>query len=852
MAIGQSKQRLDAEAKVTGRARYTDDMGLPGMRHAAYVHSTIAHGMVLSIDASEALALPGVEAVFTADDVPGFLFPTAGHPYSMDPSHGDVADRLLLTKHVRYYGDEVAVVVARDGLTARKAAHLVKVEYEPLPVMTSAETALAPGAPVLQPSVNPDGNLLKQHTLECNGTLDEALAAADVVVEGAYRTPTMQHCHLENQTAYAYMDDMRHIVIVSSTQIPHICRRVVGQALGIPWSSVRVIKPYIGGGFGNKQDVVLEPIVAFLTMKLDGAPVSMELTREECMLCTRVRHAFAMTARAGATKDGKLLGYGLDVLSNTGAYASHGHSIAAAGGSKVCYVYPHATYRFSAKTFYSNIPVGGACRGYGSPQTAYAIECLMDDTARALGMDPLDFRLKNTGRNGDISPLNGKPVATLGISDCLEEGRKKFRWDERKAACKAFNEEAVRTGSPLRRGVGVSAFSYGSGTYPANVEPGSARLILNQDGTVNLMTGATEIGQGADTAFAQMVSETLGVAYENIHVISTQDTDITPWDPGAYASRQTYTCAPAVHAVADGLRRKLLEYAAEMTGHTPAALTITPTEQGDAVVFVRNPESVVVTLHDLAMDSFYNKDRGGQLFAEASFKTRQNPPSFGGCFAEVEVDIDLCKVRITHILNVHDAGVIINPALATAQVHGGMGMGIDRAVMLFTGADTIREVILFPTMKPTDLPKSEKPAEKLENEVIPAPAKVEEKIDFSNVEIDPLFADYVDFDTFSKSDFRAVKVLECEAVKKSKKLLKFTLDDGTGTNRTILSGIHAYYEPEELVGKTLLAITNLPPRPMMGIDSCGMLISAVHHENGEEKLHLIMLDNHIPAGAKMY
>lgn len=680
MAIGQSKQRLDAEAKVTGRARYTDDMGLPGMRHAAYVHSTIAHGMVLSIDASEALALPGVEGVFTADDVPGFLFPTAGHPYSMDPSHGDVADRLLLTKHVRYYGDEVAVVVARDGLTARKAAHLVKVEYEPLPVMTSAETALAPGAPVLQPSVNPDGNLLKQHTLECNGTLDEALAAADVVVEGAYRTPTMQHCHLENQTAYAYMDDMRHIVIVSSTQIPHICRRVVGQALGIPWSSVRVIKPYIGGGFGNKQDVVLEPIVAFLTMKLDGAPVSMELTREECMLCTRVRHAFAMTARAGATKDGKLLGYGLDVLSNTGAYASHGHSIAAAGGSKVCYVYPHATYRFSAKTFYSNIPVGGACRGYGSPQTAYAIECLMDDTARALDMDPLDFRLKNTGRNGDISPLNGKPVATLGISDCLEEGRKKFRWDERKAACKAFNEEAVRTGSPLRRGVGVSAFSYGSGTYPANVEPGSARLILNQDGTVNLMTGATEIGQGADTAFAQMVSETLGVAYENIHVISTQDTDITPWDPGAYASRQTYTCAPAVHAVADGLRRKLLGYAAEMTGHTPAALTIAPTAQGDAVVFVRNPESVVVTLHDLAMDSFYNKDRGGQLSAEASFKTRQNPPSFGGCFAEVEVDIDLCKVRITHILNVHDAGVIINPALATAQVHGGMGMGIGWAL----------------------------------------------------------------------------------------------------------------------------------------------------------------------------
>ena len=183
---------------------------------------------------------------------------------------------------------------------------------------------------------------------------------------------------------------------------------------------------------------------------------------------------------------------------------------------------------------------------------------------------------------------------------------------------------------------------------------------------------------------------------------------------------------------------------------------------------------------------------------------------------------------------------------------GGMGMGIDRAVMLFTGADTIREVILFPTMKPTDMPKAEKVDEKVANSPVSAPVEKEEKIDFSKVEIEPLFADFVDFETFSKSDFRAVKVLACEAVKKSKKLLKFTLDDGTGVERTILSGIHAYYEPEELVGKTCVAITNLPPRPMMGIESCGMLISAVHHEEGVEKLHLLMLDNHIPAGAKMY
>ena len=238
-----------------------------------------------------------------------------------------------------------------------------------------------------------------------------------------------------------------------------------------------------------------------------------------------------------------------------------------------------------------------------------------------------------------------------------------------------------------------------------------------------------------------------------------------------------------------------------------------------------------------------------------------NATEFGNAFSELNDPIDQ-KARFEK--QVADR-LAVDPA-SRAQVDydyvtaleyglpptGGLGFGVDRLVMLLTDSASIRDVLLFPTMKPTDMPKAEKPAEKLENEEVSAPAKVEEKIGFSNVEIEPLFADYVDFDTFSKSDFRAVKVLECEAVKKSKKLLKFTLDDGTGTNRTILSGIHAYYEPEELVGKTLLAITNLPPRPMMGIDSCGMLISAVHHEEGEEKLHLIMLDDHIPAGAKMY
>ncbi|MEG2140482.1 MAG: xanthine dehydrogenase molybdenum-binding subunit XdhA, partial [Bilophila sp.] len=603
-----------------------------------------------------------------------------GHPYSIYPDHGDVADRQLLTEHVRFHGDEVAIVVAKDQLTARKAAHLVKVTYKELPVMTTAETALRPDAPRIHPALRPDGNLLAEHVLTANGSLDASLAAADLVLSGTYTTPTMQHCHLENQTAYAYMDDTQRITIVSSTQIPHICRRVVGQALGLAWSRVRVIKPCIGGGFGNKQDVILEPMVAFLTTQLGGAPVSIELTREECMLATRVRHAFSMQAQVGVKKDGTLLGYGLDVLSNTGAYASHGHAIATAGGSKGCYAYPRATYRFSARTFYSNIPIGGACRGYGSPQVAFAIECIMEDAARALHMDSLEFRLLNAGRSGDLSPITGLPINTHGLVACLETGRERFSWYERKAACQAFNANARRTGNPLRQGIGVAAISYGTGTYPANPEPSSARLSLNQDGTVHLSTGATEIGQGADTAFAQMVAETLGIAFENIHVVSTQDTDVTPWDTGAYASRQTYTCGSALHEASTKLKHKILEHASLMTGHTPAALTIGATPAGDAVVFVRDPAKTVVLLRDLALDAYYNKDRGGQLTAEASVKVRHNPPSFGCCFTEIEVDMELCKITIRHTLNVHDAGRLINPALAKGQVQGGMGMGIGWAL----------------------------------------------------------------------------------------------------------------------------------------------------------------------------
>ena len=664
MSLGTSLKRVDAEAKVTGKARYTDDLTMHGMRFAKYVRSPIAHGKVKSIDISKALAMPGVDAVFTYADVPETVFPTAGHAHSLDPNKLDVADRRLLTDHVRHQGDGVAIVVACDQLTAEKAVELVEVEYEELPVMVTSARALAEDAY----PIHPKGNVLKQHSI-VTGDIDQAFNESDLIVESEYQTQIVQHCHMETVISYAYMDNAEHIVVVSSTQIPHIVRRVVAQSLSLPWSRVRVIKPYIGGGFGNKQDVLEEPMAAFLTLKLGGIPVKVELSREECFTSSRTRHAFNIKGKIGVSKDGTIKAYSLNAISNTGGYASHGHSIASAGANKISYLYPRIVFGYRALTHYSNLPTAGAMRGYGAPQATFALDSLVEEAAQKLGINPLDMRLKNVARLGDVNPMNKKEIKSCGIVECLTKGRELFDWDKKYAACQN------QTG-PVRRGVGVACLSYGSNTYPVGVEISGARLLLNQDGTVNLQIGATEIGQGSDTVFGQMVAEASGLRAEDVRTISTQDTDVSPFDPGAFSSRQSYTVAPAILEAATELKAKIIAHAAYMTGQPAWGLTIVNSN----VVYSAKPEKVLLSVYDVAMNAVYNQDVGGQIFAESSHKTRTNPPSFGCTFVEVEVDIPLCKITIKDILNVHDSGRILNPLLAEGQVEGGMGMGIGGAL----------------------------------------------------------------------------------------------------------------------------------------------------------------------------
>jgi xanthine dehydrogenase molybdenum-binding subunit len=314
-------------------------------------------------------------------------------------------------------------------LTAEKALRLIEVEYEVLPFVLDPEEAMKPDAPVIHEE-RPN-NILGFAGANI-GDIDEELKIADHIFEGEYETSVVQHCHIENQTAYAYQDTDGRIVIVSSTQIPHIARRIVGQALGLPWGRIRVIKPYIGGGFGNKQEVIVEPLAAALTLAVNGRPVRIALSREEVFIDTRTRHAMKFNFKTAVTKEGKLLGIYVKDIVNNGAYASHGHSITMSAGSKFRPLYNFRSIKFDPRTVYTNLPTAGAMRGYGVPQIFFALERHLDDIAKQMNMDPIEFRKQNLISVGHMDPLSKNVVRTFGIPECIEKGKELIKWDEKK------------------------------------------------------------------------------------------------------------------------------------------------------------------------------------------------------------------------------------------------------------------------------------------------------------------------------------------------------------------------------------------------------------------------------------
>ncbi len=662
MYAGKKVTRVDAYDKVIGRTRYTDDLCDKSAYIARVLHSTIAHGRVVSIDTSEAEKIPGVVKVFTCFDVKEkHYFPTAGHPWSTDPGHQDVADRLVLTEEVRFYGDDIGAVVAEDEVSAAQALRAIKVEYEEYPFVLDVQEAMKEGAPQIHKEY--PNNILK-HTAIRKGNYEEAVKEPGLTkIEGWYDTPTVQHCHIENFICYAEMEGDR-ITVTASTQIPHIVRRVVGQALGIEWGRVRIIKPYIGGGFGNKQDALYEPLCAWLCMQLGGHLVKLDIPREDTFVSNRVRHAIRSHIISWVRPDGSYAARKLEAFSDQGAYASHGHSIVAKGAGAFPQLYPCENVEVDAYTVFTNKSVAGAMRGYGIPQAMWAVECHTEDVAAKMGMDPIDFRRKNLMPVGYVDAFSQNELYDDTFNQCLDKAMEAIDYRRK------FKEYQNQTGD-IRRGIGVSVFWYNTAVWPISLETSSCRMVLNQDGSLQVQLGETEIGQGADTVYTQMTADVLGVPLKDVHVVSCQDTDVTPFGTGAYASRQTYTAGYSIRQTALLLKERILKYAHELTRMPEYNLDIV---EGN---IVRTTDGrILMSLGELSTEALYSLTNSQHLSAESTSQIKSNAYSFGCTIAEAEVDIPMCKVKLIDIVNAHDAGTLINPALAEAQVHGGMSMGI--------------------------------------------------------------------------------------------------------------------------------------------------------------------------------
>ena len=669
MEVGRSIPRVDAADKVTGRAKYTDDLCPRPVLEAKILHSTIANGWVKSMDISAAQALPGVVKVLTCFDVPDIQYPTPGHPWSVEKAHQDVSDRKLLNRRVRIYGDDIAAVVAEDEITARRALELIRVEYEEYPVVLEAEQAMAEGAPVLHEE-HPD-NVLAKMDLRTPMPESDFHSVEDVLAcpayyqfRGRYDTQQVQHCHIENPISYAWMEGGR-IVVVTSTQIPHIVRRVIGQAMGIGWGSIRVIKPYIGGGFGNKQEVLYEPLNAWLTTQVGGRCVRLDVSREETFQNTRSRHPISFDVAAAVDGDMRLMARSCTAVSNQGGYASHGHSIVANAvtGFRQLYL-DRIGHHSTAYTVYTNRPAPGAMRGYGIPQCNFAVECMMDDIARERGWDPKAFRLANLMPLGYVDPFNGITCHSTGLAECIEKGADFIGWVE-------LREKYKEQSGPVRRGVGMACFSYKTGVYPISLETASARLVLNQDGTVQLHLGATEIGQGGDTVFSQMAAQAIGIPTEDVHIVSFQDTDTAPFDTGAYASRQTYVTGKATEKCALELRGKICALGAKLLGCDKEQVSFDGRE-----VRVEEGENAgkTISLSDIATASMNGNSI--ELQATVTHSSEISPPPYMVGAAEIEVDTETGEVTLLDYAAAVDCGTPINPNLTRVQAEGGIAQGI--------------------------------------------------------------------------------------------------------------------------------------------------------------------------------
>ena len=657
--IGKSLPRVDSVPKVTGEAKYTGDLVLPRMLFGKILRSPHPHARILGIDTSRARRLAGVKAVITGRDT-GRV------------EYGNVLpdEHALAVDKVRFIGDAVAAVAAADEETAAEAIDLIKVEYEELPAVFDPEEAMKPGAPVIHEQFP---NNVSARPGYVWGDVEKGFRESDYIWEDTFRTQPVTHCAMEPHAALAVCDSSGRATLWASTQSPYAVRFNIAKVLGMPLSDVRVIKPHVGAGFGGKRETFDLHFCAVLLSKLTGRPVRIVYTPEEQFVAGRHRHPLTMRLKVGVKRDGTLMAKEWVAIADGGAYNSTGPAIINAAGSQVGTLYRVASAKYTGYHVYTNKPVSGAFRGFGVLQARFADDAQMDIVAKEIGMDPVELRLKNAIRPGDPNP-SGYKITSCGFTECIErvvEGASS--WER-------------RSGPLVKEGIGIGCNNMVCGSSLFGPDSSSSMVKLQEDGTVILFTGVSDVGQGADTAMAQIVAEELGVGLEDIRM-SVSDSETSPTDLGAYASRVTLVGGNAVKIAAEDARRQVLELAA-----LKLEARVEDLEARDRRIFVAGSPEKGIGLADLL--TFAVVKLGTHILGRGTYaapssewdpatgQTNISPTySFGSEMLKAEVDEETGQVTVREGVAAFDCGYAINPMSVEGQVEGSTACGIGMSLM---------------------------------------------------------------------------------------------------------------------------------------------------------------------------
>ena len=662
--IGKSVPKIDGREKATGAAKYTGDLKFPNMLFGKILASPHAHAKILSIDTSEAEKLPGVKAVITHKDVPTLK-------YGISPARWD--ENIFCSDKVRFVGDKVAAVACIDEETCYKALKLIKVEYEVLPAVLDPLHAMDEGAPQVHDEYPRNINTEINQSF---GDVDKAFAEAHYVRTDYFVGQRTYQSPIEPHSAVSIWQDNK-LTIYSSTQSPHYFQHYIAREFGLKMGDVRIIKTYVGGGFGGKLEPTGLEFAGAVLSKLTGRPVKTFYDRYEMFAHNRGRHKQYMELTTGVDKNGKILGVHANFVMDGGAYTSLGIASAYYAGALLTLTYEFDNYKFDLFRVYTNLPACGAQRGHGAPQPKYAFESHLDNIAKELGIDPLDIRLINTRRPNTVTP-NDFVINSCELKACLEKAADISGWREK------------RGNLPKGRGIGMATGSFVSGAgypiYRTDLPQAAAMIKVHEDGSAaTLYTGATDIGQGSDTVLCQMAAEAMGYRYENMKIIAA-DTETTPHDFGAYASRQTLMSGTAVKQAGEEIKKQILDMASTLMNLSTDDLEC---RQG-LISSKSRPNVKPLTFEEVARRFFvlrgpllgrgvYVVPRLGGTFKGAAVGTS---PAYSFCaqISEVQIDEETGEIDVREVWDVHDCGMVINPTLLHGQVHGAMYMGLGEAI----------------------------------------------------------------------------------------------------------------------------------------------------------------------------